>query len=65
MEGANELHLCEAEMIQAVEHYLKTKVLNAEYAATVKVLGVERHGNAYEKGFVVKLESVKMLDPIT
>lgn len=58
MNGNNELHLCHAEMIAAVDFYLKSKVLQSDYAQKVKVSSVKSDSDAYAPGFTVKLEEV-------
>lgn len=55
MNGVNVLKLNAAEMQAAKTLYLKTKVLNAEYAANIEVQSVEQSGGGYEKEWTIKL----------
>ncbi len=40
MNGRNEIQMCQAEMVKAIEFYLREVVFKKEYADSVKVLAV-------------------------
>ena len=58
MKGNNELHLCEAAMIQAMQQYVNG-LLGPDL---VKVVGVSQADDNYTKTFVVKMEEFPSLE---
>lgn len=53
MKGDNEFHFNEATMIEALNEYLRTRIVGE----TINVTSVECNSNAYARTFIVKIES--------
>lgn len=56
MTGKNELKLCKAEMIAAVQYYLDRVILSRRQK--VRVVDVKVEKNEYNNSFVVEVEGV-------
>ena len=58
MKGNNTLRLNQAEMVEAMTLYLKTKMFSAEYLANAEIKSVEQTGGGYDKCWTVEVGEV-------